>query len=144
MRLPPHRGVQRPFIRSDRWRSLGTVPCRPRLPPGAGQHVDVPPWVRALDIPELADRPVAAFGPEGDWLLVSRPEGVSLLAGEPSFIARVVERAGGWDVVRGRFDAWAAGSSVPAEALAEIRQRASLALLARNQHRGRAPDIGKG
>lgn len=75
-------------------------------------HV-VTPKVWALDLPELAGRPVAAFGPQGDWVLVSLPEGISFLAGEPGFVKRVLERAGGPDELRSRFEAWVAEASIP-------------------------------
>lgn len=55
----------------------------------------VPPKVWSLDIPELNGRPVAVFGPRGDWILISKVEGSSWLAGEPKFIGKFCARADG-------------------------------------------------
>ncbi|WP_173977019.1 hypothetical protein [Magnetospirillum sp. LM-5] len=80
-----------------------------------------PARAAALEIEELAGRPMAAFGPEGDWLLVSFAEGVSLLAGEPTLMARIIDDAGGLDACRERFEAWARTAAVPSERLDEVR-----------------------
>ena len=60
----------------------------------------------ADDIASLGTHPLAAFGPEGDWGLVSFATGGTVLAGAPALMDKVIARAGGIDAIRSRFAAW--------------------------------------
>lgn len=84
----------------------------------------VPPTVSAFGVEETEGKFVAAFGPEGDWLLLSYPEDVSVLFGEPDLIQRVVAYAGGWDACRSRFDDWASAGPIAPDILKKVRQHA--------------------
>lgn len=92
----------------DRWELCMFGLDEPRTRMSA--HV-VTPKVWALDVPDLVGRPIAAFGPQGDWVLVSLAEGVSFLAGGAAFISRVLERAGGADKQRLRFEEWSSDAA---------------------------------
>jgi hypothetical protein len=81
----------------------------------------MPPTVWALDVAEFAGRRVATFGRQGNWVLLSLPGGASLLAGEPSLMKRVTDRAGGLDACKERFDAWAAAAELPAKIIHAVR-----------------------
>lgn len=81
----------------------------------------MPPTVWALEVDEFAGRPVATFGRQGNWVLLSLPEGGSLLVGAPSLVKRVTDRAGGLDACKERFDAWAVAAELPAEIIHAVR-----------------------
>jgi hypothetical protein len=75
-------------------------------------------WVRGLgSCDAFAKRPVAAFDPRTHWAAVSFDENVTILSAEREVVERVIQWAGGLDVLREEFQQWAKEKQLAAPVL---------------------------